>query len=205
MDWKTFVVEIIKAIAWPVAVLAGLYGTRELVGRLLEGLRLHRFKAGQFEAEFTDKLQQVEKAVAELRPVLGTNMPALPPHEPVHGEPVKAEPRLIRLPETDALFQTWEQETILREWQHLEGFVRQLAGTGNPNESFSEVLDGMVKEGKFKQQSAIALLAVQHLRDLAAIAPVGADLRVGDFVRLTKSLHWAIEREAAAASGKVNP
>ena len=64
MDWLQFLASIIGSLAWPLAlVVIVLILRRQLVDILR---RLKRLKYGEAEAEFGEKLEEVEEDIAEL-------------------------------------------------------------------------------------------------------------------------------------------
>jgi len=69
MDTRTFVVEMTRALAWPLAAVAVVLVFRRSVVRLLP--HLTRFKYDKFEVQFAKELAAVERqAEAALPPVL---------------------------------------------------------------------------------------------------------------------------------------
>jgi hypothetical protein len=64
MDWLTFIVEIVKASAWPLAVvLMALLFRRELRALLA---RIKKGKVGPAEFEFEETVKELEKEAAQL-------------------------------------------------------------------------------------------------------------------------------------------
>ena len=54
MDWKTFIVEIVKSIAWPILLLFFLFFFKKQLGKILEELSKYpyfRWKRGENEFE----------------------------------------------------------------------------------------------------------------------------------------------------------
>jgi hypothetical protein len=68
MDIKTFIVELVKALAWPTMVLIGVLAFRKPLLHLLP--QLTKLKYDKFEFQFAKEVAAVERqAQASLRPV----------------------------------------------------------------------------------------------------------------------------------------
>jgi hypothetical protein len=59
VDYKTFIAEIVKALAWPVTVLGIVYILKQPLARVI--LTLTKLKYKDLELEFEDKLQDAKK------------------------------------------------------------------------------------------------------------------------------------------------
>ena len=59
MDWKTFIVEIISSIAWPLVVGFSVWYLKDLISNLLP--RLKKFKHKDTELEFMEVLKELEQ------------------------------------------------------------------------------------------------------------------------------------------------
>lgn len=108
MDSLTFIAEITKALAWPLAaVLISLVFRRQLQGLLT---RIKKGKVGPAEFEF-------EQGVRELRQELPKELPFPPPPTPqeTHALHALAEPRAV----------------VLEAWVKLEVALRELARKSN--------------------------------------------------------------------------
>lgn len=66
MDWRTFLLDLINSIAWPIVVVIAVVILRKPLSNLIPLLRKVKYK--DFEAEFGDK-------VAELRPIVKKEIP----------------------------------------------------------------------------------------------------------------------------------
>jgi hypothetical protein len=64
MDWLQFIASIIGSLAWPAAMVLVVLLLRRAIFSVLP--RLRRLKYGDAEAEFGEKLEQVEEEIAEL-------------------------------------------------------------------------------------------------------------------------------------------
>jgi hypothetical protein len=97
MDWLQFLASVIGSLAWPAAiVLIVLLLRRELVQILR---RLRRLKYSDAEAEFGEKLEEVEEDIAEL-PV----PPKLPPKKEFRDQYIDD---LDRFSNNSAVFVSW--------------------------------------------------------------------------------------------------
>jgi hypothetical protein len=63
MDWKTFVADLVKSLAWPCAAIAMVWLLRVPLGRLIRLLRKLKYK--EFEAEFSQDLNKLEKVASK--------------------------------------------------------------------------------------------------------------------------------------------
>jgi uncharacterized protein YutE (UPF0331/DUF86 family) len=64
MDWLQFIASIIGSLAWPAAMVLVVLLLRRAIFRVLP--RLRQLKYGDAEAEFGEKLEQVEEEIDEL-------------------------------------------------------------------------------------------------------------------------------------------
>lgn len=63
MDWMTFVVEMTKALAWPISVAIGIYHFKGEVAKLLP--RLKKLKHKDTELEFAERVEELAKDIAK--------------------------------------------------------------------------------------------------------------------------------------------
>lgn len=61
MDWKTFIAELSKSLAWPGAVLVIVLLMRPNVARLMNGLK--KFKHGEMEISFAEMLDEAKTEI----------------------------------------------------------------------------------------------------------------------------------------------
>jgi hypothetical protein len=64
MDWLQFIASIVGSVAWPLAAIACVLFLRKEVVQLLR--RLRRLKYGDAEAEFGEKLEELESEVSDI-------------------------------------------------------------------------------------------------------------------------------------------
>jgi hypothetical protein len=101
MDTRTFIVEIIKALAWPLAVVIAVLAFRKSILRLLP--HLTTFKYDKFEVQFAKEVAAVEReAQAALPPVPQTSR-----HEAVREQLM-------------SLAMSSPESAIIETWRYLE-------------------------------------------------------------------------------------
>lgn len=64
MDVLPFIVEMAKALGWPIAVMILALFSQKPLARLLDGLRLHRVKYKDIEPEFQADPRRGEEGAA---------------------------------------------------------------------------------------------------------------------------------------------
>jgi hypothetical protein len=115
VDCLTFISELLKSVAWPVAVVAIVFLLRKHVNDLIPLLRKLKYK--EFELEFGKEVKEIEAAVAEAIPPSSTTrttttttagMSARP------GEPTMEERalELARISPRAAIFEAWRDIEI---------------------------------------------------------------------------------------------
>jgi len=57
MDWKTFIAQIVSALAWPLAIVAIFTLFRGKIGRFID--RINRLKYGETELEFAQSVSEI--------------------------------------------------------------------------------------------------------------------------------------------------
>ncbi|CAE6506846.1 conserved hypothetical protein [Nitrosomonas nitrosa] len=62
MDWMTFIVEMVKALAWPVAVALAVFYFKGEVAKLIP--RLKKLKHKDTEFEFAERIEELAKDLA---------------------------------------------------------------------------------------------------------------------------------------------
>lgn len=61
MDWKEFIVEVLKAMVWPIIVVGAAFFLRDKIGDLLP--RLERFRHKDTEIEFSKVFEEIDRNV----------------------------------------------------------------------------------------------------------------------------------------------
>lgn len=170
MDYLTFTVEIVKALAWPLATLgiAGMFRDqfRTLLGRVRKG------KLGPAEFEFEESVRALKDEAADLP----------------KREPVRLPPETIRLLDSNprsAIISAWlELEEAMRDLLRSKGFAPQ--AVASPLRTIQLIKDlGIV--------DPVYVAFTDELRHLRNRATHELDFKpahesVIDYVRLAKEL-----------------
>lgn len=69
MDWKTFISQIVSAVAWPFTIVTGFILFRKRIGELLR--RINRFKYGTTELEFAKGMEELSKEISSTEQIPG--------------------------------------------------------------------------------------------------------------------------------------
>jgi hypothetical protein len=142
VDWLTFIAELVKALAWPATVVAGIALLRRSLLQLIPGLR--RLKYKDLELEFEKKLEAAKAEIVDAQlPVPAPPPPALPQPE-VGALPQPTSAGVLDLP---AMVETVERIAaaspragIAEAWRYVEIAVeralrrRQLSRPRSPRE-----------------------------------------------------------------------
>lgn len=171
MDWLQFFTSIIGSLAWPVAAVVCAMLLRSELVNLLRRLRRLKFKGA--EAEFTDKLEELEEDVAEI-------------------------PELVALPE--AIQRTEERlasvgqfsnnSAVFVAWLVVESAILNLArdaGMLRPNMPASIAAQRLLDKELIGDSTYRAIRELQELRDIA-VHPTEARLISEDEVDRFKKL-----------------
>ena len=183
----TFIAEMTKALAWPMAGVGIAVLARKPVSVLIQGIRLQKLKAAGWEFEFAKQEEEVQRIVA--------NIPA-----------EKALPAPVT--EGDGATVAAAAGAILVAWQDLERLVREAAGPSASNMPLANVADDLVKQGALQPETANGLRGLQQLRNLAVHAPSDEALspaRVGNFTTMATALRWTIENNLSKPAGARRP
>lgn len=119
MDWLTFIVELFKALTWPVVVVAVVLLLRREIRDLLPFLK--RLKAGPVEAEFDREVQEIKSGVE-------TQLPSIPPSVTTSPEQQK----LLQLAEVNP------RSAIIEAWRGIEFAARKLLESRDPSLTLRE-------------------------------------------------------------------
>jgi hypothetical protein len=107
MDIKTFIVELTKALAWPVTVLCAVLAFRKTLLGLLP--QLTKFKYDKFEFQFDKEVADVEKQAQ-------ASFPPIPPKSNLEA----VREKLIKLAMTSP------EAAIIDAWRYLESELLEL-------------------------------------------------------------------------------
>jgi len=190
MDVLTFIAELTKALAWPVAVVVAVFAFRaEVVGLIPH---LTKLKYSNFEVQFAKEVSAVQKrAEAEL-----PSVPAKSSHEAVREELLTL---ALNSPEA----------AIVEAWRYLEGQLFEAANRHNLKVAPAVRTMPMVvaallyRSGKISEAQHTLTQRLRALRNEATHTPPGTiDVeRAVSFVesalRLASSLGTVIPSKAA--------
>ncbi len=150
MDVRTFIVELAKAVAWPLAVLGAVLLFRRSLVRLLP--HLTTLKYDKFEVQFAKELAAVEKqAQADLPPVL---------QKSGHGAIREQLINLAMSSPESAIIEAWRY----LETQLLESAVRHKLDIAPAVRTMPMVIAALLHKDGFTTDAQQAL--IRRLRDL---------------------------------------
>jgi len=178
MDCRTFIAEMTKALAWPMAVVVVGLIFRRAIGNLLEGVRLRRIGKGEWCADFTTAAQEVR---AELPSSARREVPV---------DEIDAE--TLRLADISPA------AAISDAWGKLEQRVRGAAAkAGIQQRLLPELLRGLTEKHIILPALADAILGLRNMRNLAVHAPAEGltSAQAIEFINLAGALMWGLEHE----------
>src|SRR3990172_6678349 len=149
MDWLTFIVQLVSALAWPVSLMVAIWLFRKPFIELIPALRRLRFK--EFEVEFSRELLEAERRAIVIRP------------SPVQG-PVNRKAVPERLQQVAVVAPT---AAIIEAWRDLEAAAadavarRGISVTGGGWQLF----DALQSEGVLNSTQAAILNSLRNLRN----------------------------------------
>lgn len=184
MDTKTFIVEMTKALAWPLAVMLAVLALRKSVVRLLPYLTT--FKYDKFEVQFAKEVASVEKqAQAALPPV-----PKKSGHEAVREQLMNL---AMSSPEA-AIVEVWRYLEV----QLLESAMRNNLDIAPAVRTMPMVLAAlMYKEGVITEPQHMLIRRLRELRNEVTHSRTG----IVDIERATSYIESAF-RLAASLTGR---
>jgi hypothetical protein len=180
MDWKTFIADMTRSLAWPVALVAVGLLFRRTIGDLLEGVRLRRIGRGEWSADF-------EAAAREVRAELPSS---------IEQPPALAQTQ--RLQEAVRMVDLAPSVAIAEEWNKLEDYVKAIATrSGVQQQVLPEVLRALVEKGVVRSATADAILGLRNMRNLAVHAPPERLTRAQalEFITMADALTWNLEHD----------
>ena len=153
MSWLQFFASVIGALAWPTAVVLSVLLLRRELVQLLR--RLKRLKYGDAEAEFGEKLEEVEEDIAEL--------------------PTPASASLWQTDESFRLhFKDFNRfsnnSAVFVSWLEVESAILNLARAANlleTNMPASRAAQLLFRKELIDQQTYHAIRELQELRNIA--------------------------------------
>jgi len=189
VDTLTFIVELSKAIAWPVSVvLLVLIMRRPLVG-LIPLLRRVKYK--DFEVDFDRRLEEVKEEAA-------LQLPSPPAQQAPPSEP---ETRMVKLAEVSP------RAAVLESWRALENLLQEAAkgyliaqGRQPANLSAIEAIQLLQQSERLSPETLRLLRRLRSLRNDAAHAPQFA-LTTGSALEYVSIVGGVAERLKSSGVG----
>ena len=148
MDWKTFIVEMTKALAWPLAITVAVLLLRDNVKRLLTNMR--KFKYGETEITFEEVVSEAKSEAIEA----GLDAAAIPGD----GELLQLADKHPRL-------------AIIEAWGRLEAKLARFISSTDPRvlrRTLLTVPRRLYEEGKIPRHQYQLLRKLRELRNRAA-------------------------------------
>ena len=178
MTWLAFIVEMTKAVAWPVAVVIILAIWRKTLPNLVE--RLRSLKYGSFEAAFNEQSVQVAENISGASQPLSVSASTI------------TDDKLLQLAQQSP------RAAIIEAWLQIERRLHELAAKAGleakPRPGAVGLLRSLRAANVIGADTERALLGLTHMRNLAAHAP-GEELsaqKAVDFVTLAGALLWTL-------------
>lgn len=151
-------VQLVKALAWPVAAVWLGYIFRGEIRKLLS--RMSHFKYKDIEAKFDEDLT---KAEAEVAIAQAAHEPKLPPQE-----------TLSKLDQLRRIAEVSPRAAIMEAWVLVESAAAEVglvAGTTIPRTSPRMIMQYLAKSGSLPESSLLLVDRLRQLRNQAAHLP----------------------------------
>jgi hypothetical protein len=198
VDPLTFIAELVKALGWPLAVVALVLLLRQPLVKLIPKLR--RVKYGGFEFDFGEKLEEAEeKADAARLPPAVVVPPSIPP---ATEQPAltSADARFLPFSSALALAEEAPRGAISESWRLIEGAIQRALRARNidPDKMrFQKQVELLLRELLMSDEEASLLRDLRALRNVAVHyrgddqGPTAAQAR--EFVLLSQRLVRALD------------
>ncbi len=176
MDTSTFVVELVKAGAWPAASMALALMFRRPLVSLVQGLKLKRLKRGDWEADFHEAPGEVKRDVAALPPVAdASTTPKL-----IESEEISIGPGAVG--------------TMIAAWNQIEAAIAEAAReAGVTAVRFPEQVRALAEKGALAVPTVDAINGLRQLRNLAVHAPEPVEpSELREFLRMANAVLFAL-------------
>ncbi|HPO12998.1 MAG TPA: DUF4145 domain-containing protein [Candidatus Hydrogenedentes bacterium] len=157
MDILTFVTEMVKSLAWPIASIAIILLLRRSLLTLIPNLKRLQYK--EFAAEFDRDLKKADEQVAEINPP-----PVREAEETPMGIPEPAAQKYRRLADASP------KAAIIEAWRDVEVALLDAAGVRDSEATLPRVLDKLFREGKLDTGEKHFLEYMRMIRNKAAHA-----------------------------------
>ena len=154
MDALSAIVELVKALAWPVSVFAIIFLLREAIQGLIASIREGRVKYKDLEFTFKRDLQQARQSIEML------------PQQSVPALRAPAEPEINELM---ALAQMAPRAAVIEAWTRLEAAAAEFAQRHAPLDVAKQRRSSVMFLDVLRRHDAIpaaVLTGIQKLRDI---------------------------------------
>ncbi len=154
MDALSAVVELVKALAWPVSVFAIILLLRKAIQGLIASIHEGRVKYKDLEFTFKRDLEQVQQSIKML------------PQHPVPALRAPAEPDITELME---LAQMSPRAAVIEAWTRLEATATEFAQKHAPPDAPKQRRSSVMFLDVLRRDDAIptaVVTAIQKLRDI---------------------------------------
>jgi hypothetical protein len=157
MDTLTFVAEMVKSLAWPLAAIVIILFLRRSLLALIPNLKRLQYK--EFAAEFDRDLKKADEQVAEINPP-----PVKEAEETPMGVAEPAAQKYRRLADVSP------KAAIIEAWRDAEVALLDAAGVRDSDATLQRILDSLLREGKLDPGEKHFLEYMRMLRNKAAHA-----------------------------------
>lgn len=193
LHWTLLLVEVLKAVAWPIVVVLLGWWMHEPVRKLLGSARPKTLKGPGFEVEMEKVEELVEAKVAQLPPPTTPLLPPITGRSDITLAPMTAEgtgtvsappPELVGAPKEVApqperveadLVQYAPVGAIIAGWQKLEAIMRRAAARLSPTFDESarhvrpvDVVAALLSAGVLDGETLASVKSLQVIRNEAA-------------------------------------
>lgn len=186
MDVTTFVVEMTKALAWPVAAIWLSHLFRRPVVQLVEGMRLRRISRGEWSADFEAQASEVRAELphpsGNVAYTAAASQLEIKIHDLVEDEPTAA---------------------IVQAWRQLEDRVTVVAEQNGVREKrLPEILSALVGQSVIPPSTRHAILGLRSMRNLAVHAPPGrmTTQKAREFITMVEAIMWTLQQQNQIAT-----
>lgn len=154
MDALSAIVELVKALAWPVSVFAMIFLLRKPIQGLIGSIREGRVKYKDLEFTFKRDLEEARQSIELL------------PQQPVSALRAPAEPEISDLM---ALAQVSPRAAVIEAWTRLEAAATEFAQKHAPPDIAKHRRPSVIFLEVLRRNDAIpaaVMTAIQKLRDI---------------------------------------
>ena len=184
MDHFTLLVEVVKALAWPISTLVIILILRKPMPRARGGAQAVPPEVRGVEAQFEQAKQGVQKnldaeAAAKALP------PGRKPSPPQLEEAIASSPTAV----------------VVTAWADMESTVHDMATKVGITGPIPAMVRELHKRGLVTVGTLNAIEGLRQMRNLVVHAPNGAAslVRANEFATMAEAMAWTIEQELGKA------